>query len=178
MSEPVPPRSHSLWKWYFAVVIALTLLATAALWWFNQSIQLTRAQFNAERRRWEEKRPPAYRFSYFRVDDDSSTGVLYKVEVAGARVTRAEAFDVEVRERRDIEAKGEGRTLSPAKAQLHSMDELFRLLDGLLEEDARQERRVYVRARFHPDHGALLEFVHRVMHGQQRVQVSVVSFKS
>lgn len=175
--ESASGRSRSLWKWYFIVIIALTLLATGSLWWFNWSIQLTPEDLAAHRGAWEQKQPRRYRFSYLRVADDADTGRLYRVEVVDRKVLRAEEFEVAVRDRTEVESFGTGRILDGAEAARHSIEGLFDVAKALMDEDAKLGRRVYVRARFHSDHGALLDFVHRVMRSRQRLQLSILSFK-
>ncbi|MFO0969410.1 MAG: hypothetical protein U0793_27960 [Gemmataceae bacterium] len=168
--------SRRRWKWYFLIVFLLSLLATGSLIVFNRSIQLTADQLAKERQRWETTRPVRYHFTYLRVENDEKAGKLYKVAVVGGKVVKAEVFDVQTRDRQGIEPPGAGTELSTAAAQGHSMDAVFDELGALLSLDARLGRRVFVRARFHPDHGAILEFVHRIMGTRERVQLSVLSF--
>src|SRR5688500_14679029 len=92
----------ALWKWFFVIVIVLVLAATASLWWFNQHIQLTPEEFARRRAIWNEKKPADYFLEYLRVEDDSDSGKLYRVMVANGKVREAYEFNVQVRERRDM----------------------------------------------------------------------------
>lgn len=164
-------------KWYFLIVIVLALVGTASLWWFNQSIQLSRDDLAERHALWQRTRPADYDFAYLRVEDDSSTGKFYRVEVRQGKVVKAEEFTVQVRDRRDIDPPGTGVLLPAAEAQAHSMDGLFGSALALMDEDAAAGRRVYARARFHADNGAVLEFVHRVMGTRRRLQISIMAFR-
>lgn len=176
MAAPAPNDS-SLWKWFFLIVILLAVGATASLWWFNLRIQLKPEEFDRQHETWLVKRPESYFFEYLRVEDDASTGKLYRVTVTGGKVTEAYEFDVQVRERRDMNPPGTGKLLSPGDATRHSMDALFDSAARILAEDAALERRVYVRATFHPENGAILDFVHRIMGTRQRLQLSVTKLR-
>jgi hypothetical protein len=162
---------------YFLVVIALSVAAAAALWFFNVSIQLTPEELAEQRQLWKKHGPSDYFLGYLRLEDEESTGKFYQVEVRGGKVTQAREHIVNVRAGREIDPPGEGRPLSAEEAQEHTMDRLFDLVQAQLDEDQKAGRRVYRRARFHPDNGALLEFVHRPMGTRQRLQISVQAFK-
>jgi hypothetical protein len=164
-------------KWFFVIVILLAVAATAFLWWFNVQIQLTPEEFARQRAIWAEERPDDYYLEYLRVEDDESTGKFYRVSVHAGKVSAAQEYDVQIRERREINPPGEGKHLSLEEAQKHSLDALFQLADQLLAEDAVSGRRVYVRGRFHAGNGAMLDFVHRVMGSPRRVQINVLKFR-
>src|SRR5262245_35401227 len=132
---PAAPVRSNLWKWYFLVVIGLTLAATAALWWFNRSIQLSAEELAAQRHLWETQGPADYSFTYYRVEDDRTEGKLYKVDVRAGKVVKAEEFDVNIRDRREIDPPKEGRTLAAEAAEQHSMDALYREAAALLADD-------------------------------------------
>ena len=172
-----PVRQNRLWLIYFLVVIVLSVAATAALWYFNVSIQLTPEELAEERQLWKEKGPSDYFLAYLRLEDEESTGKLYQVEVHGGKVTQAREHTVNVRAGRETDPPGEGRTLTVEEGQQHTMDRLFDLVQAQLDQDQKVGRRVYRRARFHPDNGALLEYVHRPMGTRQRLQISVQAFK-
>jgi len=177
VSSPTRPNPN-LWKWFFGIVILLTVGATAGLWLFNQWIQLTPEELAAQRANWEKNKPADYFLTYLLVENDSDAGLVYKVHVRGGEVKQAREFAVRVRERREVDPpEEEGRILDSDEAKRHTMDALYELAASIVADDRANERRVYCRARFLPENGAILEFVRRRMGSRERTQISVLAFR-
>lgn len=162
MTTPPPPR-HSGWIWYFVIVGVLTLLATATLTVFNLRLQLTQAEWSAMRELWRARGPADYDLRYTVKRNDETDGTEYDVQVRGGKVVRAWEDGVEV---------------AAEKLSEFGMEALFQVMKKNLDHDLQPGApRVYARARFDDETGAVLSYVRRVMKSRERYEVSVKSYR-
>jgi hypothetical protein len=156
------PKRNRGWLWYFVIVLGLTVAATVVLGVFNLRQQLTQEQFEAARKLWDAKKPADYDLVYIKRLNDDAKGDRFAVAVRGGEVRSA---------------KMNGRDLDERERRYHSMDQMFNDIERLLELDRQPKApRTYLRGRFDPDSGRLIQFVRREMGTRNRVELEVEKF--
>src|ERR1700756_5332481 len=75
--QPAVVKSRSRgWIWFFAVLVVLTVAATAFLWIYNVRQQLTPEELAAAHKLWEQKRPANYVLTYTKEGSVTGTFVV------------------------------------------------------------------------------------------------------
>jgi hypothetical protein len=156
------------WIWFFAILVVLTVAATAFLWIYNVRQQLTPEELAAAHKLWKQKRPSDYVLTYTKEGSASGTFVV--------TVRKGEVKSVVMKQ--DVTENGRVKTVSTALPkrlyQSSDMDGLFRDLERFLEmnKDPAQGR-AYLTANFDPDDGHINGFIYSNSRTGQRVKVLV-----
>src|SRR5262245_32787701 len=158
------PRNNN-WKWFFAIVIGLALFVAVSLIWWNLRLQLKPEELEAARKLWDEKGPASYSLDYtetFTGEGDSRVlSNRYVVQVRDRKVTEMVVNGIREDERREY----------------HDMNGLFNEIEVFQDKDEKEKRRIYRRAIFDPNHGAILWYVRRVMNSRERQEITVKSLE-
>jgi hypothetical protein len=151
------------WKWFFAVLIVLTLAATVSLIVYNIKQQLTPEKFEAAYKRWQEKRPKSYTLVY----KDKFTS-----QAGGDIQTNEYVVKVENRKVKEVLVNGIPKT---ERLEYHDMDGLFNFIERFFEMDAKGNRKVFRLGVFDPGTGALRKYVRRVAGSLERQEITAES---
>jgi hypothetical protein len=151
------------WKWYFALLILLTLAATVSLIVYNLWQQLTPEQFEANLKLWQQKGPKSYTLVY----KDTFT------PQAGGEQTNHYVVKVVNRKVKEVLVNGVPKE---ERLEYHDMDGLFNFIERFFEMDEKEKRKVYRKGVFDENTGALRRFVRRVMGTRERQEIVVESF--
>jgi hypothetical protein len=152
-------KTNRRWIWFFVVLTAMGILAVGSLTLYNLAQQLKPEELAAARRRWKEKGPRSYQLSY-----------QVKAGIAPQTTT---SYVVRVRDGKVVSATVNMRPEARQRFGYYGMEALFDYIGEFLERDAKLPRRIYIRAFFDPDNGALQWFVRRVTGGTERVEITV-----
>src|SRR4051794_412915 len=109
--------------YFFLVVAALTVAATATLVWFNQRQQLKPEQLEAARRTWKERGPADYVLAYT-IQRDSASG------------TSTDHFLVKVRGGRAVDVLVNGLPVEADRLSFYGIPRLFDYVEQFLDIDA------------------------------------------
>ena len=157
-SSMPPPQKNRRWIWYFAILVVLTVAATGTLIVYNLAQQLKPEQLAAARQLWKEKGPKNYALVFTKKIDEGDSPDKVSVKVKDGKV---------------VEGFLNGLPI-PDKMHYYSMDKLFEDIDRFMSLDQEKGKpRVYVRAEFDPNTGAVLWYVRRVMGTQTRLEIKV-----
>jgi hypothetical protein len=157
-----PPSRNRGWLWYFLILVVLTIAATGILVVYNLGQQLKPEELEAARKLWDEKGPANYTLVYKTKNKDDEE-VTYRVKV---------------REKKTVEAtfSSSSKNLSIDKEQLghYGMHGLFVDVERFMEIDQKKgARRIFCRAIFDPETGAIRWYVRRVMGSTERLEITV-----
>jgi hypothetical protein len=162
MSEP---QKNYGWLWYFVIVFALSIAAAVVIAVFNLRQQLKPEQLAAAEQLWKRCGVANYVMVYT-VKTDSLAG------------TRTDDYVVKVRSGHAYEALVNGLPQEQDRLIYYGMPKLFEYIDTFLEKDAEPGKpKVFTRALFDPDSGALRWYVRRVMGSKDRVEITVESLE-
>jgi len=152
------------WIWYFAVLIFLSILATTTLIVYNLRLQLKPEQLEAAHKLWDQKGPRDYTLTYLVRKNDETTTDRFVVTVKGGAA---------------VQSQFNGVAEEPERLPHRGMGAMFNDVERFMENDTKAGApRVYVRAIFDEQNGAILWYVHRVMGGTQRVEITVESLEA
>ena len=154
---PTPQRRNA-WKWFFAVLAALTVLATVVPIVYNLKQQLKPEQFAAAWDQWKHQRPANYVMTYEVRKNDEEHGDRFVVTVKDGK-TRSVLCN--------------GLALQEDKFAYYGMDRLFDQLDQTLQKDRKENTKTYLRGIFDEKTGAIRWFVRRVMGTRERLEITV-----
>ena len=152
------------WKWYFAALILLTLAATVSLIVYNLWQQLTLEKFENNLKLWQQKGPKSYTLVYkdkFTSQGGDEQTNHYVVKVVNRKVKEVLVNGVPKEER----------------LEYHDMDGLLGFIERFFEMDEKEKRKVYRKAVFDENTGALRYFVRSVMATRERQEIVVESFE-
>ena len=153
----MPPQRNRRWIWFFVVLVALTILATTVMIVYNLQQQLKPEQLAAAHQLWKEKGPADYTLAFTKKIDERPDVEQFLIKVKGGRV---------------VEGFMNGRPFD--KMHHYSMDKLFDQVIRFQElSEEKGQPRVFCRAIFAPDTGAILWYVRRVMGSRDRVEITV-----
>ncbi len=160
---PQPRRRSRAWIWLLLALFAASVAVAVVMIQYNMSQLLTPEQLTAARALWREKGPHDYRLVYTKQFGDDPRKDRFVVEVRGGKV-RSVIMNQTI-------------YLDQDKLGYHSMDRIFSDITRTLEQDEREGRKVYTRAAFDPETGAIQEYIRRVMGGRERVQLQVLELE-
>jgi hypothetical protein len=159
-----PRRRNRRWVWFFIVTVFLSVLAAAVFIVVNLSLQLTGDELDRAFEKWQQRGPKSYEMRYTVKRGASSDVDVYDVKVVKGEVIRAWLNDLPV---------------SYEQINNYSMTALFRDMKQFMELDSKPGSSwAYTRAVFDEHDGHLRSYVRRVMGGRERVEITVIQFKS
>ena len=155
------------WIWYFVGVFVLAIVATGITVRYNFAMQLKPEMLETAQALWIEKGPRDYLLAY-------------KISTVSRETGAHEAhYLVKVKDGRAYEAKVDGIEQEPDRMVWYGMPKLFYYIQGFLDKDAEPGKpKVYARAVFDPETGALLRYIRSVMTTGDRVEINVAPLKS
>lgn len=159
-------KKNNNWKWFFGIVIFLALFTAISLVCWNLWLQLKPEQLEAAHQLWDEAGPKSYSLVYThtfssRTDSDTHTN-HYAVKVKDRAVTEVIVNGI---------PKNDG-------LDYHSMDGLFKEIEGFQDKDEKEKRKVYRIAEFDRQTGAIRSYVRRVSGTRERQQIKVESLEA
>jgi hypothetical protein len=158
-------RKNLGWLWYFIIVFGLSITAAVIIAVYNLRQQLKPEQLATAEQLWKQRGPANYVMVYT-IKTDSIAG------------TRTDDYVVKVRSGRAYEALVNGLPQEQDRLVYYGMTKLFEYIDTFLEKDAEPGKpKVFSRALFDPDTGALRWYVRRVMGTADRVEITVESLE-
>jgi hypothetical protein len=154
------------WLWYFAIVLALSILATIIVVRFNLSQQLKPETLEKAEALWKEKGPKDYLLAY----------TISTQSKAGPGETH---YVVKVKDGHAFEAKVNGLKQDSDRMSFYGMPSLFGYIDKFLDLDEKPGApKTYVRGIFDPKTGALERYIRSVMSTGDRVEINVAPLKN
>lgn len=161
----MPPTKNNNWKWFFAIVAALALAASIVLVVFNLRQQLTPEQLDAARQLWIGHGPASYTLIYtekFSSQAGSESKNHYVVKVRDRKVTEVLVNGAPKEER----------------LEYHDMNGLFNEVEAFQDKDSKEKRKVFCRASFDDNTGAIRSYVRYVPNSSERQQIDVESLEA
>ncbi len=153
------PRKNNNWKWFFAIVVALSIFVAVSLIWWNLRLQLKPEQLEAARALWDTNGPADYVLVYTTRKNEETT---------------TDHYVVKVRQKKAYEVIVNGLPEPTDRLEYQSMDALFNYVERFLELDSEKGKpRTYTRAIFDEKNGAILSYVRRVMGTSERLEINV-----
>jgi hypothetical protein len=153
LPPPVPRKTYG-WLWYFALLVALTIVSLTILIRYNLSRQLTLDKLATARELWQHKRP-----------------AHYDLEIV-QQGTVAETRRVHIRSGKVVSGVRDGLPLEPRLYGYSDMDAWFGFLEENLQNDAQPGKpRTYTVATFDAEDGHITHYIRRVMGTTERVEV-------
>jgi hypothetical protein len=153
------PKNNN-WKWFFLIVAVLALAASIFLVVFNMRQQLKPEELEAARQLWIEHGPASYTLIYTEKFSSQAGNELKNHYV------------VKVRDRKVTEVLVNGAP-KEERLEYHDMNGLFNEVEAFQDKDSKEKRRVYCRARFDDDTGAIREYVRYVPNSSERQQIDL-----
>lgn len=156
-------KTNNHWKWFFAIVITLALFTAISLIWWNLRLQLKPEELEAAHTLWDAAGPKSYTLVY----TESFTSRT-------DAVAQSNHYVVKVRDRSVTEVIVNGLPKTEG-LDYHGMDGLFKEVEGFQDKDDKEKRKVYRRASFDGQSGAILLYIRRVMGSSERQEIRVES---
>jgi hypothetical protein len=159
------PKKSNNWKWFFAALVVLSLLASGTLIGYNMQLQLRPEELEAKRELWRQNRPASYTLIYTET---------FSSQADSAPLSNHYVVKVDNRKVREVLVNG-----IPKKEGLeyHDMDGLFNEVERFFELDEKEKRRVFRKAQF-DDNGAIKSYVRRVAVSRERQEILVESLQA
>ena len=158
------PRKNNNWKWFFAIVAALSLCVAVSLIWWNLRLQLKPEQLEAARALWNTNGPADYVLVYTTRKNEETT---------------TDHYVVRVRQKKPYEVIVNGLPEPAERLDYQSMDALFNYIERFLELDSEKDKpRTYTRADFDHKTGAIRSYVRRIMGKRERLEINVEALET
>jgi len=152
-------RHNNNWKWFFAILLVLSIAAAGINFWYNVTHQLKADDLKAAEALWQAKGPANYDLR-IRKDINSAAG----------GETIYEEINAQIRAGRVIKATLNGRELEERLLKDYDVPAWFDYFDRFMEIDTKPgAARVFCDAIFDPSDGHPIRYRRRISSTRDRV---------
>lgn len=160
--ETPPRRRNRNWVWVFGILLVLGVAAVSINWIFNVGQPLTKERLQEARNLWKQHRPNNYNVRIIKTSMFAS--------VDGSKGTTVDEIVVHVRDRKITAFFVNGKEPEPLatardeqqRRESYDMDGLYDSIEEFLRMDERENKKSFMRARFHKSDGRLTLFTRQV----------------